>query len=200
MIGFFHLFGMGVSTIIGRVKSAKRLLRLFLVENIQVRSMRGLYGDNQTLIISSPSTAIARIIPNRQILQIFVSYISVFTMRRIREELLLLCFELADKVIQVLFNLTQLLLIGQHCKISVSQFRVRRTLLFGRCTRFIGRGFLLSGFCSLFCFSSCSLLSFLELFQCILVRLNDNLLFSLGRDLSLFSSPLLEQLLQAVLQ
>ena len=89
-----------------------------------MRSMRGLNGDDQTLIIRSSSTTVARIIPDRQILQVFVSYICVFAMGRVRKDLLLLLFKLADQVVQILLNLTQLLLIGQYCKISVSQFRV----------------------------------------------------------------------------
>ena len=126
MIGVLHILRWSTVVLATRVKPTQLLLCFLLMEDIQVRAMRSLNSNDQTLIVRNPILRVPRatIVPNWQVFKILVRHICIVSVLRVRENLFLLFFEICDQIIQLIFHLTQLFFVFENFKISISQFRI----------------------------------------------------------------------------
>ena len=69
--------------------------------------MGRLDSDDETLLLSSFTRLAALVIPDGQVLQVFVGHVGVFRVLRVREDLLFLLFELFDQTVDVGLDLNQ---------------------------------------------------------------------------------------------
>ena len=77
------------------------------MEDVEVTTIGRLDSDDETLILSSFTRLAALVVPDRQVLQVFVSHVGVFRVLRVREDLLFLLFELFDQTVNVGLDLNQ---------------------------------------------------------------------------------------------
>ena len=99
MIRLFHFLWVRVGTVVGRVEAAERLFSLLLVEDIEMRAVRRLDSNDETLLLSTSTITIGIIIPDRQVLQIFVCHVSIFSMLGVRKDFLFLLLQFTYKII-----------------------------------------------------------------------------------------------------
>ena len=85
--------------------------------------MRRLDGYDQALVVRGAvlSRLGAIVVPDRQILEVFVRDVRVVSVLRVREDLLLLFLKIRDQIVQLFLRLAQQFFVLQHLQISVAQ-------------------------------------------------------------------------------
>ena len=123
MIGILHILRRSAVVLPARVQPTQLLLRLLLVEDVQVGAVWGLDRDDQALVVRNPVLRVpcTAIVPNGQVFEVFIGDISIVSVLRVRKNLLLLFFEICYQIVQLGFCLTQLFLVVKHLKIPISQ-------------------------------------------------------------------------------
>ena len=114
MVGLFHLLWMQIGVVIGCIEATQRLLRLLLMEDIEMGTVWCLDSNDQTLFISSPTATFSAFIPDWQVLQVFIGYVGKLSMLWVREDLLFLLLKLANQNIKIFLNFAQRLLVIEN--------------------------------------------------------------------------------------
>lgn len=112
--------------------------------------MRRLDGYDQALVVRGAVLCRlgAIVVPDRQILEVFVRDVRVVSVLRVREDLLLLFLKIRDQIVQLFLRLAQQFFVLQHLQISVAQLwidifeRVGGRVIGSEGTRFLGQTFL----------------------------------------------------------
>ena len=101
MIGIFHILSRSAVVLPARVQPTQLLLRLLLVEDIQVGAVWGLDRYDQALVVRNPVLRVpcTAIVPDGQVFEVFIGDICIVSVLRVRKNLLLLFFEISYQIV-----------------------------------------------------------------------------------------------------
>lgn len=127
VISVHHDLGVGIE-----VAAGPRNLRLglFLMVNVEVGAVRSLDCDHKTLlfrigiilVVVGHSRAGLIVVPNGQILKIFVRYVGVVGVGRVGKNLSFLFFQLGNERVNLRLHLRQLVFVVQHFQVAIAHF------------------------------------------------------------------------------